>query len=130
MSTELVLLLVAFLLLPLVQYLLRAGGAGQETRPAPPAGPQSSAGVPPLRQEQFLVPEDRRLPDVTAAPERKAARNSERPLTPPSRRSRRRGTAVVDLRNALDLRRAIVLRAVLGPCRAARPYGASDWGNL
>lgn len=124
MSIELVLLIVAFLLLPLVQFLVRAARAGQEARPASPAGPQSSASVPPSREQQPLVPEDRTLTDVTAAPERKPARNSDRPLKPPSRLRRPPGTAVVGLRDAIDLRRAIVLRTVLGPCRASRP---PDW---
>jgi hypothetical protein len=122
MSIELVLLILAFLLLPLVQRLVSAARAGQEARPAQPAGPQSSASVPPLREvNQLLVTEDRTLTDVTTAPERKPVRNADRPVTPVSRRP---GRAVVGLRDALDLRRAIVLRTVLGPCRANRP---PDW---
>ena len=126
MSTELVLVIVAFLLLPLVQFLVRAARAGQEPQPTQRAGTPSSVDRPPMREMQQL-PEDRILTDVAPAPERKRARNSNTGRgAPPIRRSVRRKTAIVVLGDPLDLRRAIVLRTVLGPCRASQPR---DWSE-
>lgn len=126
MSTELVLVIVAFLLLPLVQFLVRAARAGQEPQPTQQAGTPSSVERPLMREtQQFL--EDRMLADVAPAPERKPARNLKTGRgAPPIRRSVRPKTAIVVLGDPLDLRRAIVLRTVLGPCRASRPR---DWSE-
>lgn len=125
MSIELVVFVVAFLLLPLLQHLVRAARAGQEAGPAEPAGPQSSAGVPPLREQQLLrVPEDRTLSDETAVRKPKPARRPHRPVAPASGESTGRGSSILAFRKPLNLRRAIVLRTVLGPCRASHPQ---DW---
>lgn len=128
MSSEVVLLIVAFLLLPLVQLLARAVRAGQEPQPAQPAGTPSSVDRPPMREiQQPLAPEDRTLTDVATAPEGKPARNSNAGRgAPPIRRSVRRKTVIAGLGDPLDLRRAIVLRTVLGSCRASRPH---DWSE-
>lgn len=123
MSAELVLLMVAFLLLPLIQFLARVVRAGQEHQPAQPAPTPSTVDRPPMREmQQLLAPEDRTLTDVAVAPKRKPARNSNAGRgAPPIRRSVRRKRVIVGLDGPLDLRRAIVLRTVLGPCRASRP---------
>jgi hypothetical protein len=122
-SIELVLLIVAFVLLPLAQMLVRAARAGEEPQPAQPAATPSSVDAPRWQEEQFLELEDDTVPDVTVTPEPEPepARYPTRPPTPPIRRERRRATVAVSLRNPLDLRRAIVLRTVLGPCRANQP---------
>jgi hypothetical protein len=124
MSIELVLFVVAFLLLPLLQHLVRAARVGQEARPAQPGGPQSSAGVPPLEEQQFVEPEDRTSTDETAAPRPKPAQKPHRPVAPATGGSAGRGRSILAFRKPLELRRAIVLRTVLGPCRASNPQ---DW---
>jgi hypothetical protein len=125
MSTELVLLIVAFLLLPLVQFLVRAARVGQqEPQPTQAARTPSSVAKPPMREmQQILAPEDRTLTDVATAPERKPARNSSAGRgAPPIRTSVQRKTMIVGLGGPLDLRRAIVLMTVLDPCRAIEPH--------
>lgn len=124
MSIELIVFVVAFLLLPLLQQLVRAARAGQEAGPAQPAGPPSSAGGPPLREQQLVAPEDRTSTDETDARRREQARKPQRPVVPASGESTRRGRSILAFRARLDLRHAIVLRTVLGPCRASNPQ---DW---
>jgi len=132
MSFEVALLIVFFLLVPLVQFLARAARAGQEPEPAQPAdtplspaGTPSSVDRPPTREmQQILAPEDRTLVEGTAAPKREPAQKPHRPVAPAAGGSTGRGRSILAFRGPLDLRRAIVLRMVLGPCRASRP---PDW---
>jgi hypothetical protein len=123
MSTEQVLLFVAFLVLPLVQYLLRAAPQGEGREPAKADGQASSARRPPL--PELLPPpalEDRALSHAIHTPELKPAFDADRRVAPPIRRSARRAKTAVGLRDPRDLRRAIVLMTVIEPCRAIRPY--------
>lgn len=134
MSLELLLLLAVFVLLPLIQQLLRA--ARQRDRRAPERAerqplrtPQPPAHAPlPRTRAVPPLPETARhaASDAMTARGLTPARETAGPVTlalTPHRSTRRR-TAVVGLRNLLDLRRAIVLMAILGPCRAINPY---DW---
>lgn len=124
MSIEQILLLAFFfLVLPLVQHLLRAARQRAGDEPAQAEGQPPSARRPPMREQQAPpATVHRTMSDAMTAPERKPALDADRPVAPPIRRSARRGTAVVGLRDPLDLRRAIVLMTVLEPCRAIDPY--------
>jgi hypothetical protein len=127
-SVEALVLLALFIVLPLIQQLIQATRQRNQ-RPPKPAGRQSPgtlARTPP----ELAVP---RLPDTTphaasdampaggrmAAPD--AGGRVTFALTPHRRMGRR---TAVGLRTRRDLRRAIVLAEMLGPCRASRPY---DW---
>jgi hypothetical protein len=122
-STEQVLLLIAFLVLPLLQPLLRASRQGQAREPANADDQPPSPGPPPL--PELLPPpvmEDRALSHASNTPELKPAFDADRPVAAPIRRSPRRAKTAVGLRDPLDLRRAIVFMTVIEPCRAIRPY--------
>jgi hypothetical protein len=124
-STEQVLLIVAFLVLPLIQFLLRAARKRQEHQPAQAEGQPPSAGRPPIR-ERPPAKAHQRMSDAMTAPERKPALHADRVVAPPTRRSTRRGTAVAGLRDPLDVRRAIVLMNVLEPCRAIHSHDSPE----
>jgi hypothetical protein len=136
MSPELLLLLIAFVVLPLIQQLLRVRSQRLERAPdrsadqpvlgAQPAAPQSAVPAPLGRgPDGPRVPETvrRQLPGAAAheftAPLEAAA---PRMPDPPVRPSSRRRVAVAGLRNSRGLRRGIVLMTILGPCRAIDPY--------
>lgn len=134
MSLESLLLLAVFVLLPLIQQLL------QEARRRDPRTPERGER-PPVRSPQAparalpklaIPPLPEMAPDATsdamAAHGHSSARETAAPVTLalPHHRSTRRRTAVVGLRNRLDLRRAIALTAILGPCRAVSPY---EWAE-
>jgi hypothetical protein len=128
MSLEALLLLAFFILLPLIERMLRArrpdggaeGAATEVPRPSSPPG--------------IRVPTPRRQPPVDAAPPRTAAAApvSVRPVgrTPPrvalsapgARRAKRRAMLQADLHAPLSLRRAIVLMTILEPCRSLAPH--------
>lgn len=132
MSIETILLLVFFLLVPLIERLIRAQRERQpaeEERQAPPAAPRPERQ--PRRREPAIeahgplegVPTpatlvgtqgDRtRQPhrrDIRAAISAGGQRPQPKPGTPP---------ALAGLRNRRELRRAVVLMTILGPCRAA-----------
>ncbi len=125
MSFEVALLIGVFLLVPLVQLLARAARAAQEAQPEQPADTPSSVDRPPMRErQQILVPEDRTPMEGTSAPKREPAQKPHRSVAPAAGGSTGRGRSILAFRGPLDLRRAIVLRTVLGPCRASRPQ---DW---
>ncbi len=120
MSTEQVLLIVAILVLPLIQSLLRA--VRKRLEPAPVEGQQPSAGRPAMRERQTPpAAEDRTLSDAVTAPESEPARNAHGPVAPASP-GPRRGAAAPGLHGSPGLRRTIVLMTVLEPCRAIRPH--------
>jgi hypothetical protein len=135
MSPELLLLLVAFVLLPLIQQLLRLHTQRQQRAPdrrtdQPTRGgqpePQSAVGTP-LRR----APAGPRVPGMArqklagaAAHEFTAPLEAGPPTMPdpPVRPNSRRHVTVAGLRNSPGLRRSIVLMTILGPCRAIDPY--------
>jgi hypothetical protein len=103
-----ILILIAFILFPLINLLLRR----MQTR----AGSQTPRDEPPRRE----TPRQRTIsaaPEVIILPsERTRAPDLRETLPPP--RSGRSGKRSL-FRNRRDLRRAIILMTVLGPCRAA-----------
>ena len=133
MSVETLVLLALFIVLPLIQRLIQATRQRNQRPPEPverpsPGTPQPLART--LPPPELAVPP---LPDTTphaasdaiSAGVRIPAPDGGGPvivaLTP--HRSMGRPTTV-GLRTRRDLRRAIVIAAVLGPCRASSPY---DW---
>ena len=115
-----ILLLVAFVLLPLIQqYLSRRQEASQPAghRPARrvsvPAPPQDGPAAAPLRAE---------MREATSPAASDAPVPAVKPAVVVHRRgrSRPRGWRLTES----DARRAIVLTAVFGPCRALKPYEA------
>lgn len=129
MSLEAVLLLAFFILLPLIERLVRSARQRHQVRsearpiptsptavpvPQPPGGAQSqhAPAGPPL---PAYVPE---MVSIEVAPVPSVTRHASRgtPLVSDRRRGRRRLSAV--LRGPRDLRRAVVLMTVLEPCRA------------
>jgi hypothetical protein len=133
MSTELLLLLAFFVLLPLLQQLLRAARQPKERTPERAGAqamqesqPQLPAHSPPPRAPvgaQRPATARYKLSEAMTAREGAPARDAAGPVAPvpTTRRSARRRTAVADLRNPRGLRRAIVVMTILGPCRASRP---------
>jgi hypothetical protein len=127
-SVEALVLLALFIVLPLIQQLIRATRQPNQ-HPPEPAGKEAAgtlARTPP--PPELAVPP---LPDTTphaasdaiAAGGRLPAPDAGGPGTQaltPHRTMGRRTTA--GLRTRRDLHRAIVLAAILGPCRASRPY--------
>jgi hypothetical protein len=130
-SLELLLLLAAFVLLPLIQQLLRAAQAREPPTPEPAEKrpPRPPVQAPPRTLAVPPPPGAARdaASDALIARGRTPALKTAGPVTPaltPHRSARRRRAAALGLRNRLDLRRAIVRMAILGPCRAMSPY---DW---
>jgi hypothetical protein len=135
MSPELLLLLIAFVVLPLIQQLLRVRAQRQQRtpdrstdQPALEGQPAPQSAVPaPLGRGPAgpRVPETaRRELAGAAAHEFTASLEVAKPAMPdqPVRPSSRRHVAVAGLRNSPGLRRSIVLMTILGPCRAIDPY--------
>jgi hypothetical protein len=127
MSFEALVLLALFVVLPLLQQLIRAMRHGHDRLPeaterrppvAPVRTPPPEPVVPPL---PVVVPDALTGPlpssAAVAAPRRGAPGTVAR--TP---RSTVRQPVTVGLRTRRDLRRAMVLVAVLGPSRASSPY--------
>ncbi|MCW5982767.1 MAG: hypothetical protein KIT09_32055 [Bryobacteraceae bacterium] len=110
MSFEVVLFLIVFLLLPLLQHLLRSARQPDEPVHEPPVrvGPR---------------PAYRPVPAARTAPPRpeSAAQAGKPPATAVPQHRRRR--APFELRDRRSLRRAIALMTILGPCRANQPSG-------
>jgi hypothetical protein len=111
MSVETLILLTLLIVLPLIQQVIRAMRERSQHFPAP---------VPLLPETKPHAASDA-MPASAFAP----ARHGGGPLTiaPKAQRTMEQQTAV-GLRARRDLRRAIVLVAVLGPCRAKSPF---DW---
>ena len=129
MSLEGLLLLALFILLPLIEFILRAARRPDEG--APDRGPEVPRPAPrpsrrpPMRERQpsmaARVPGTADVPPVPASP---APRRSPRlqPAAPGAHRAVRVGSMVEDLRTPLALRRAVVLMTILGPCRSVAPH--------
>lgn len=130
MSIEAVLLVVAFVVLPLIQQ-LRQGARKQEDVPTvalPPGVPQPQvpASIPLVtapsapRQPQ---PRRRPLQERTTPAEQQPLDDAVVParVSEPRQRVARRQSILAELRTPAGLRRAVVLRTVLEPCRASTP---------
>jgi hypothetical protein len=135
-SVEQIVLLVIFLVVPLVQHLLRALGKGdaeeeppqaeQQPRPVsrrplpPPPVPAREWQPPPVAIEEFLQDEEMR-PEL-GRPLVQAVRDVPPLPDPPSRQRIRRRPAGLGLYHRPALRHAMVLMTILEPCRAIRPH--------
>jgi hypothetical protein len=129
-SVEALVLLALFIVLPLIQQLIQATRQRNQRPPEPAGrqGPGRLARTPP--PPELAVPP---LPDTTPHTASDAISVGGRisapagggavTLAPTPHRTMGRGTTA-GLRTRRDLRRAIVLVAMLGPCRASHPY---DW---
>ena len=134
MSVE-ILLVIAFILLPLIQQLLRAAREREQGQPTQPGGPPTRARRPasPLRRapSQVARPHTPAVPpppvpatlshETMTVPAHAATRRSAEtggPAPKARRRMRQRESIPVGLRSPRNLRDAIVLMTILGPCRA------------
>jgi hypothetical protein len=114
MSLEQLLLIAFIVVLPLIQYLVRLARQRNEL-------PKQAEGPPPLAHRP---PVPRTAHHTASGAMTAPARNPDLLVIPTAGRRARRGAPVVNLRNRFDLRRAVVLMTVIGPCRAASPH---DW---
>jgi hypothetical protein len=134
MSPEALFLLALFVLLPLIERLLRSmrqqnAGPPDVAADVPrPASPRATPPPPPASQRRpTLDARASRTAAVPPLPASTAARRSPRRVAvPDDRRAVHRGTIVEDLRKPLTLRRAVLLMTILGPCRSVVPH---DWGE-
>lgn len=112
-SFEQILILLLFFLFPLLQLAVER----RRRRSAPPAADRESEISEPWEPEE-LSWIDARTPETPMTIERPSASVADRVVAPTRRRDafegRRRG-------GRSDLRRAIVLSVILGPCRANEP---------
>lgn len=111
-SLEEILVLLVFVLYPLIQFIverIRRGAA------VPPAGDEPAEPLP-QRTEMALMPGPAEAPPDECTP---AAQTP--PIAPPS--PRRHGARRRILGDRQALRRAIVVKTILGPCRADEPPG-------
>jgi hypothetical protein len=126
MSVETLILAVLLIVLPLLQQLIRATRQRNE-RPPEPAAPRPvtlartplpEGSVPPLPDTTPPV-----LPAAMPAGDAVPALRVGAPVTTTLTPGRTIGErAAVALRTPRDMRGAVVLAAILGPCRANRPY--------
>ena len=131
MSIEAVLLVVAFVVLPLIQQ-LRQGARKQEDVPTvpPPPGvrqPHLPAAVPPAVAPSVPgqpLPQRNPLQARTTLAEQgpSGAAVAPAPVSEPLQRVPRRQSILEELRTPAGLRSAVVLRTVLEPGRASTPY--------
>lgn len=132
MSIELLILLFVFIVLPLIQQLLRTlqerdrGGSERADRPRPPVrrptmpAPQPAAHVPPPHAPKGPRPLHERHA-VTAHPRPPRRDTPSLVSASTARRAARGNGAIKRLRNPFGLRRAIMAMTILGPCRAISP---------
>ncbi|HYH01388.1 MAG TPA: hypothetical protein VD837_19835 [Terriglobales bacterium] len=126
MQTEVLLLLIFFVMLPLIQQLLQTardrnqrvpeGAKGQSARQQRPTTRQSLPDAP--EASATPVPDRAAVAEVMIAPRFAGAM----PPATTTRRSTRRRPTLGGVRSPVDLRRAIVHMTVLGPCRAMEAY--------
>ncbi|MEX2269945.1 MAG: hypothetical protein WD690_00650 [Vicinamibacterales bacterium] len=140
MSVEFFLAVVFFVLLPLIERLLR-GARERGTEVPGPARPQPRQPQPPLplpasddqharRMSEATLP-DLSIPQVQPAPVRSRMpsratahdRRTDDAFKHARDRGRRRNIAAA-LHTEAGVRHAIVLMTILGPCRAFEPYDA------
>ena len=139
MSFELVLLLAVFVLLPLIQLVMRAAPQGDRRVPDHSKDGPPSANRPVKREAAIAAPAVPSPPPAArhtvahAMPSRpRTPRRDARGFTVPRPTARYVGRrpmeSVADLDDRSGLRRAIVLTAILGPCRANDPHARSESG--
>lgn len=123
MSVESLILLALFVLLPLIERLLLAARRRQQQ--AAPERPEADVELPP-----FMLPEERPQPVAMPPPRPPEASARAKPVAPASRLRAPRPPVVTARARPVSagspyrrgLRRAVVMAAVLGPCRALSPY--------
>ena len=127
MSIETLILLALFIVLPLIQQLIRATRQRNHRPPAPtemrpprtPARtPQPELTVPPPLKTTPPAPSDATRASAPVSAPHAGGRVT---ITPTPHRTMGQ-RAAVGLRTRRDLRQAIVLVAILGPCRANSPH--------
>ena len=136
MSYELLFLVAVVVLLPLIQIVVRAARQRDHRRSEDadalpfanqPAkrGPAIDAALPP-----FPATAGDSAPQAVIAGESTAPRDAAGPRPVPTGRQggRDQMAAVSNLGDRAGLRRAMVLTAILGPCRAHDPHGRSESG--
>ena len=138
MSFETVLLLAVFVLLPLIQLAVRAarqgegsvpdhaeGGVPSTKQPTKPEPAMAAPAVPPLPPTAHPVPH-------AMMPRTRNSRRDARELAVLGPTAHHGGQwhtpAVAGLDDRSGLRRAIVLTAILGPCRAHESHARSESG--
>jgi hypothetical protein len=127
-SVDVLVLLAIFVLVPLLQRLLAQARERNQPPPQPaqrgpsPTPPPAARvpRVPTLPIPPLPAPEAERLDAPPPAPARRAANTATAVSSDPQRGRRR--VALPALRTRLDLRRAITVAAILGPCRAVDPH--------
>ncbi len=139
MSFEFVLLLAVFVLLPLIQLVVRAARQGDHRGPDHAKGGLPSTNQPAKRELAVAAPAVPPLPHrarhtvahAMPASTRTSRRDVRGLAVPdPSARfaGRRNMASVAGLDDRSGLRRAIVLTAILGPCRANDLHARSESG--
>ena len=132
MSTETLVFLALLILVPLIEALLRLVRKPKDRTPTEvpqaPRRPSRSASLP-SSAPQPGSSTDTRLPrteEVALVSHRHVVPASTSPgsVVSEARRSGRRGRAGEDIHDAINLRRAVVLMAILGPCRSVATH---DW---
>ena len=135
MSLEMILLIAAFVVWPLVQQLIGAERLRQEQRQKQGQNPVQAGGRPPAAP--LPMPELPPAPVVdegiwaqtVAEPAVRLTKRILRHSGAASRRKAPQDNLAVGLRDRRNLRRAVILTTVIGPCRAASPYGSSEGGG-
>lgn len=128
MSVESLILLALFVLLPLIERLVLAARRRREQAMA--ERPEAE-----LELSPFMMPEEPPLPVLMPPPLAPAAARPEPVTATPRQRASQRPAVVAARARAAsagspyrrDLRRAVVMAAVLGPCRALSPYDDPRW---
>ena len=137
-SYELLLLLAVVVLLPLIQLLVRAARQRDE-RLSEDGGGRPLANQPPKRGRAIDAPPVVPLlpatagdsaPHAVTAREKTAPRDAMGPRSVPTGREgvRHQMAAKANLSDSAGLRRAMVLAAILGPCRAHDPDARREIG--
>ena len=123
MSSEQILLMIAFSAALLIHSMLRAVRKRHGGEPAQAQRLPSSPRPPPTRDLQpTQATGERMVSDAMNTPESEEVRKAGRPVAPLTQRTSWRKTAVVSLRDPVGLRRAVVLMTLLDPCRAIEPH--------
>ncbi|MFN3325617.1 MAG: hypothetical protein ACK5AZ_19140 [Bryobacteraceae bacterium] len=120
MPAEVIVLIIIFVVLPLLQQLLEKAREAERRRQQPP--PQQRQP----QQRERVRPAPRRIPEEVVRPEPVRIREVPSVRAAPAAARIRRPKPLVTLRNPRELRRAVVMMTVLGPCRANRPHEWQD----